>query len=271
MITAEINYALGVPGRARFDVIEKERTTVQVAPARVEVRDARPHNAELDLDVDGYRLYQHSFPLAVTGTKAELESTYLDEMCAFIKELTGAREVRPQRSGMQIRRSSMAQGESESMNGRLLPASFAHLDFTEHSIAAFLDLSVADDGPIAPYRRMALYQTWRVTSPPPQDNLLAVADPGSVADEDIFLMDTRLGPEEFPSCFFESRLCTVNPQHNWYYYPNMTPDEVLVFKGHDTDPDRVSGVMHTAFEVPGAPADAVPRSSVEARFMAFFD
>ncbi|MFD5298994.1 CmcJ/NvfI family oxidoreductase [Streptomyces mutabilis] len=271
MIAAEINYALKVDGRARFDLVEKERTTVNIAPAPVTVRDARPRNAELDLDVNGFRLYEHDSAVAVTGTRQELETAYLDEMSAFIKELTGAREVRPQRSGMQIRRSRMNKGESESMNDHLLPAAFAHLDFTDRSMESFLELSATDDGPIAPYGRMALFQTWRVISPPPQDNLLAVADPTSVPEEDIFLMDTRLGPENFPSCFFESRLATANPQHSWNYFPDMRADEVLVFKGYDTDPSRVSGVMHTAFRIPDAPADALPRESIEARFMAFFD
>ena len=33
-----------------------------------------------------------------------------------------------------------------------------------------------------------------------------------------------------------------NPAHRWYYYRDMTPEEVLVFKAHDTDRSRsISG------------------------------
>jgi hypothetical protein len=59
-------------------------------------------------------------------------------------------------------------------------------------------------------------------------------------------MDTALGPEAFPSCFFESRLCRVDPAHKWYYFPDLHPHELLVSKGYDTDTNRCGDVMHFA-------------------------
>ncbi|MGW1783990.1 CmcJ/NvfI family oxidoreductase [Streptomyces sp. NPDC002143] len=269
MITTEINYAMAVDGRARFDPLHPEKMNVRFAPAPVTLEDARSVNDGLDLDVHGFKLVRHTSSIATTGTLTQLEDVYLDEMASFVKELVGAREVRPQRSGMLVRNSERVQKEKE--NGILPPARFAHMDYTERSKESFLQLSVEDDGPIAPYDRLAIYQTWRVISPPPQDTLLAVADTRTIADSDVFVMDSVLGPEEFPSCFFESRLSLPNEAHKWYYFPDMRTDEVLVFKGYDSDPDRCEDVMHTAFDNPEAPADAPPRESIEARFLAFFD
>lgn len=48
-------------------------------------------------------------------------------------------------------------------------------------------------------------------------------------------------------------------------------DEVLVFKGHDSDARYASGVPHSAFLDPTAPDHAVPRESIEARVFAFFE
>lgn len=59
--------------------------------------------------------------------------------------------------------------------------------------------------------------------------------------------------------------------HKWYYFPEMTKDEVLVFKQWDSDP-HLSGRMcfHTAFKDPSAPDDAPARQSIECRIMVFF-
>lgn len=266
MITADINYALDVEGRPRFDVVDLERMNVKFDPVRVQLSDARPINDGLELDVDGFRVFRHQSAVVATGSKEELASRYLDEMVEFLRDLTGAREVRPHRSSLLIRNSTRATRPEG-----YPPATFAHLDFTPKSHASFLAISEKDDGPVAPYSRVAILQTWRAVSAPPQDSTLAVAHPRSMADGDTMFMDSVLGPEDVPELFFESRLCRENPSHEWFYYPELTADEVLVFKGYDSDPSKCSDVAHTAFDVPGVPADAEPRRSVEVRFLAFFE
>ncbi|MGH8309979.1 MAG: CmcJ/NvfI family oxidoreductase, partial [Steroidobacteraceae bacterium] len=59
-------------------------------------------------------------------------------------------------------------------------------------------------------------------------------------------------------------------QHEWYYFPNMSRDEVLLLKGFDTDASRARFGAHTSFSDPNTPADALPRESIEARAFAFF-
>ena len=49
------------------------------------------------------------------------------------------------------------------------------------------------------------------------------------------------------------------------------PDEVLVFKAHDTDIRRAGRVPHTAFTDPTCPPGTPTRASVEMRGLAFFD
>ena len=62
-----------------------------------------------------------------------------------------------------------------------------------------------------------------------------------------------------------------NPAHRWHYFRDMRPDEVLVFKAHDTDPRRAGRVPHTAFTDPTCPPGTPTRASVEMRGLAFFD
>mmetsp|Transcript_20821 Transcript_20821/g.34334 ORF Transcript_20821/g.34334 Transcript_20821/m.34334 type:complete len:504 (-) Transcript_20821:71-1582(-) len=67
-------------------------------------------------------------------------------------------------------------------------------------------------------------------------------------------------------------------QQHWYYYPNMTDDEVLVFKQFEVWKDDpmskretmpVRGVFHTAFEDPTTPEGCPPRKSTECRVQVF--
>ncbi len=142
---------------------------------------------------------------------------------------------------------------------------------TARSVGRFLDFSLAAaDRPIAPYRRIKLYQTWRAVSDPPQDNLLALCDRSSVRASDVAFYDAVLTGEGSMMESVEAASCRFNPDHRWYHASNMGADDVLVFLGHDSaQPDAVQP-FHTGFDVPGH-EDAQPRASLEARFFAFYD
>ena len=124
---------------------------------------------------------------------------------------------------------------------------------------------------VAPYSRFAVYQTWRATSPPPQDNLLAVGNGATVDPDDLITFTTLMGDTAVGLAEVQARVVRYNASQQWNYFSGMTIDEILVFKGWDSDSTRRGGLMHTAFDDPTAPPDAVPRSSVEARFYAFFE
>ena len=48
-------------------------------------------------------------------------------------------------------------------------------------------------------------------------------------------------------------------------------DEVLVFKGYDSDQGRATCVAHSAFDDPSCPEGSLPRESIDVRAFAFFD
>ena len=62
-----------------------------------------------------------------------------------------------------------------------------------------------------------------------------------------------------------------NPRQRWYYFPDMTPDETIVFKAWDSSPDAPIGCLHAAFRDPFVPETATPRVSAETRYLCFFD
>ena len=98
---------------------------------------------------------------------------------------------------------------------------------------------------------------------------LCVCDPNSVSEEDIVFWDVLNGgiPENLDLLRF--MLLKYNPAHKWYFYPEMTKDEVLVFKQfqvrtEDGNRKRIP-VFHASFNDPLCPSDAEQRHSFEYR------
>merc|ERR1712137_865872 len=60
-------------------------------------------------------------------------------------------------------------------------------------------------------------------------------------------------------------------EHQWYYYPHMRSNELLLFKQFDSDPGRTSRfTFHSSFSDPDISPHLPRRESVEVRAMAIF-
>jgi len=110
---------------------------------------------------------------------------------------------------------------------------------------------------------------WRTTNMdgPLKHMPLALCDPSSIDQADI--IPTALEGIAPGGALTHHVSLAHNEQQRWYYYPDMTPDEVLVFKlfqlKKEEQPQPYRACFHTAFEDPTAPADAQPRQSCEHR------
>ena len=61
-----------------------------------------------------------------------------------------------------------------------------------------------------------------------------------------------------------------NPDHRWYYVPQLRTDEALLIKCFDSKTDgRARFVAHTAFADPTTPPNTPPRESIELRTLVF--
>jgi hypothetical protein len=256
---------------AAVDVADPSRDTVIRDAHRIAIRDARPIRDRLSLDHEGFVLARHEtqtpldpafvqLNLIRQDDSPEINRRYVAELQPVIEAISGADEVIPQTRRIVVRATARAGLATTDPVAPLV-----HLDYTEGLAERVLDDSLAVLGRDRPaYRRMAIFQTWRVLSAPPQDNMLAICDASSVSLTDSIVLRTRSMSEQN-----DVRLFRYNPGHRWYYFSAMQPDELLVFKGFDTaDPQSMSGA-HVAFDLPGN-AGANPRVSVEARFIAFY-
>ncbi len=271
----------------RFVAPGVERNTGRYETHRVLVHDARPFKARFTLDVEGFVLAER--PSAVTDffNREEVERLYPNEVSDIVRSLTGATRVAPlgwmiRTSGDVARHQRASAGGYTHRGGVQPPAGEAHVDFMPHraeSLAGDIYTKTFPEG--KGFSRFIASSLWRTFSPPPQDCPLAVCDARSVAaDEGIpntMLIVDRLPDEqamlgEIPneSSAPAAAIFHYRPEHRWWYFSNMTREEVLMFKFHDSDRTKALRTPHTAFHDPSF-ANARTRESIELRTLAYFE
>jgi len=101
---------------------------------------------------------------------------------------------------------------------------------------------------------------------PVEDYPLALCDTRSANPLDLIDCERRA-----PNHRGEIQLAVHAPEQRWYYYPEMRPPEVLLFKTFDSKDGGVHPCsIHSAIRLPQARADAKPRESIETRAFVFY-
>jgi hypothetical protein len=241
-------------------------------PHVVPIHDGRPVQDSFRLDIQGFEVVRRPSAVADFADKAEVDAVYVPEVVEFIKERTGADAVVSR--GAVLRRAADP-GE----HGSQPQAALIHIDYSPEGAEKVAARVYAEQFPDArPYRRALATSVWRVFSPPPQDWPLALCDFRRVRDDEglsnqLYFVDRV--PEDPFADVDESTMITSGSEflysaaHEWWYFPDMTRDEVLFFVFHDSDHGRAWRVIHSAFHDP-AVKTPVPRHSIELRTFAFF-
>ncbi len=262
-IRAQIGYTRETGKRPFFYANAHEKDYVPLAPVEMDIRDARAMDCSLDRE--GFTLVQHKSALADLTDMDAVARVHAGEIADLLEQVSGADHVAMTPGG--ILRYSERSGKTGSTDNSH-PARFAHVDMS-HSAAAEARAKTAPGPEITGGRRVARsaqYNVWRVLTPPPQDVPLALCAWPSVSDEDLIdclaIFDP---PDGSPEWSFGNYVIRYNPEHRWHYYSNMTPDEAIVFKTSESDPDRAQLMPHGAVDNPLAGGDAPARMSLEMR------
>jgi hypothetical protein len=275
-VEAEINYVRNPPppGGAVLEYVTEaeERNTMVTLPGRsMVISDARPRST--DLDREGFVLVAHESAVVdfhrIQDDPA-VDAQYGDETTTMLTELTGAARVIMLGGGKKRYGESAVDRLAPLSNAK--PARYPHADNTDASaaeLANLFDLFV-DDFDLGTYPRWAMYNIWRAITPPPQDFPLAVCDARTISPADEVTV-TAITEERNSDIVHDTMSYVHNPAHRWYWFPDMTIDEVIVFKSGDSDPTGAVRVAHTAFTDPGCPPGVPTRASVEMRALAVFD
>jgi hypothetical protein len=287
-VDAVLNYAKdGAPVYRRWVAAGVEIDTFDPEPHQVQMHNGRLTQDRLTLNSSGFTLLDHHSAVQDFQDEAEVARVYPAEVDRIIRELTGAQ--RTAATGWTLRTSNDQERErmkaAEYRGGKggvQPPGAMVHVDQAPqraHRMARALYDRTYPNGPA--YSRFISFSFWRPYSQPPHDWPLALCDAASVSHDDGHLNPiifgnsvpdelARIAPIPDEDKLPAGTVFSFNPNHRWYYFPNMTREEVALFKFFDSDQSRPWRVPHTAFHDQTTPETRM-RSSVEYRVTAYFE
>ncbi|HZF96569.1 MAG TPA: CmcJ/NvfI family oxidoreductase [Allosphingosinicella sp.] len=266
-VEAELSYLASAERRPRVDREDPSRNVMPRIPVRMPIRDRRGSSPPPSLEREGFALLRRPSRVSDFASREQLDRIYRPEVEEIVKTLTGARAAF---TNHHLIFRSERHGPDSSGSAADPPYRAVHSDFTPVSAP----LSAAEELerfglPADVPAHFGIFNVWRSLRPPPQDTPLALCDARSVRREDMIASDavaicgTNQRSVEFVSYLHD-------PAHRWGYFSAMEPDEVIVFRQHDSRLPQPSGCAHSAFRHPAPGCVAAPRLSIEARVYAFF-
>ncbi|MEE2693848.1 MAG: CmcJ/NvfI family oxidoreductase [Pseudomonadota bacterium] len=275
----------------------------------MQVHDARccELTSRRTLDRNGFELLGD--PLAATNrdflNNELVVRTYYPKCAELVREATGAKLVTA--FDHNIRSAAGKQSKKRIQGGQQVqgPAHVVHGDYTLASAPQRLrDLakspgvndtffSFFPDGEslldaemverLIVGGRFAIINVWRnITKDPVVTNPLALCDATSVRPENLVVFEIH-----YHDRIGENYFAKHAEHHEWFFYPEMTCDEVLLIKQWDSSGEFATsgGIQrdslmsgspctfsfHSAFEDPTTPIDAPERWSIEVRCAVLYD
>ncbi|MEE2760128.1 MAG: CmcJ/NvfI family oxidoreductase [Pseudomonadota bacterium] len=229
---------------------------------RCRIADGRPMASAFTLPDFGFSFHHEPSQVKNFYDPEEIKNVYDREVANIIKRETGASRVIV--FDHTFRTANDAVREANSTRA---PVKAAHNDYTETSARQRLrDIVPEDEARRLSEKRFAIVQTWRPINHPVETEPFALCDGRTIPVSGFVPLERRYKfrtAETYHLCYSEGL--------EWYYFPKMAPEEVLVFKVFDTDKNQgIPFTAHTAFDDPTSPVDARPRESVESRALVFF-
>ncbi|HSU06694.1 MAG TPA: CmcJ/NvfI family oxidoreductase [Acetobacteraceae bacterium] len=229
---------------------------------RLFVRNARPIAGDASLDREGFALVHHESVMRDFYNEDQLRETYYPESARLVAEATGAERVIV--FDHTIRRRIWG-AEDRTAGTPRQPVGRVHNDYTETSAPQRVRDLMGAEADTLLQRRFEIVNVWRPITGPLRDAPLGVCDARTVDPADWVVSDLI-----YPDRRGETFAVRFNPAHHWWYVPDMLPNEALLLKCFDSARDgRARFAPHSAFEDPTAPADKLPRESIELRTLVF--
>ncbi len=264
-VAGTLNYTMSQDGESEWyshnpepGIVER---TPQPEPHAVRIENARSRSNEFTIDNVGFQLTRFESRVKNFYDEDEIRAVYYPETEDLVKKLTDASRV------LIFDHTLRSTGFSVESDVLRQPSTSVHGDYTEASAPRRLRQLLPDDVEGLLKKRYAFINVWKPVVRKVEDNPLALCDARSVNAADF--VRTTL---HYPDRTGEIYTFRYNPNHRWFYFPQMRTDEALLLKCFDSDKDgRARFSAHTSFEDPSSPADALPRVSIELRTIVFFD
>ncbi|KIV78638.1 hypothetical protein PV11_06271 [Exophiala sideris] len=235
-------------------------------PHELAVTDGWSRADSFSVDKEGFSLHQIQTDFGDWESEESVREQFYPEVVDFLKGATGAKRVLVFDHTIRTKRNEAKKLTQETNTSQRAPVMLVHCDYTAESGPVRVRQLMKDEADELLSRRVAFFNVWKPLHHTVQERPLAMCDVSSAPMDDFFKLylnyRDRVG---------ENYVMRYSPNHKWWYFPKMTPSDVIILKTYDSETDgRARFVGHSAFEDPNSPPDAPLRESIEIRTIAFF-
>lgn len=266
-VKATLNYTVDNGAAPDYYFYEPEEE-VKLNPPGTDPREVMIHDAwsikdALSLDKEGFEHHDFDPSFQQFNDEDAVKSLFYTQVVEFVKQHTGAARVVVFDHTIRRRLPPDLTVQTTVQRPAVM---LVHSDYTVDSGPLRVRDLLPGEADELLTRRVAFYNVWKPLSRPVEELPLAMCDATTHMPDDMLRMDLK-----YRERTGEIYVMRHSPQHRWYYFSNMQPDQALLLKTYDSRTDGTARFMgHTAFEDPTTRPDAQKRESIEVRTMAFF-
>ena len=234
-------------------------------PQEMRITDGWAKAESFSLDRHGFALGEFRHDFDAFDDDSAVRNHFYDPVAEFVRTMVGARRVIIFDHTIRSKINEKQQNAEHTTTQRA-PVMIVHCDYTPDSGPLRVRQVLPDEADALLRRRVAFYNFWKPLKRRVEEKPLAVCDVTSASPEDMIRMKLRY--RERTGEIFVMRHSSA---HHWWYFPHMTPENVLLLKTYESEVDgRARFLGHSAFDDPTTLPDAPVRESIEIRTMAFF-
>jgi len=234
-------------------------------PHEMEVHDGWHRAESFSLDKEGFSVEKFSTGFKDWEDEDKVREQFYPEIVEFLKTTQGAKRVLVFDHTIRTKKNEAKKLTQETNTSQRAPVMLVHCDYTAESGPLRVHQLLKDEAEDLLSRRVAFLNVWKPINKV-EERPLAMCDVTSSPPEDFFKLYLR-----YRDRVGENYLMRYSPNHKWWYFPQMTPEKVIILKTYESETDgRARFVGHSAFEDPTSAPDAPPRESIEIRTIAFY-
>jgi hypothetical protein len=234
-------------------------------PYEIDVTDGWHRAKSFSIDKEGFSLHDFQTVYDKWEDDETVRAKFYPEVVEMLKQMTGAKRILVFDHTIRTNANAGKKLTDEKNASQCTPVMLVHCDYTVESGPTRVRQLLKEEAEDLLSRRVAFINVWKPINVV-EERPLAMCDVTSTTPEDFFKLHLRYRDRNG-----ENYVMRHSPKHKWWYFPKMTPEQVILLKTFDSETDgRARFVGHTAFEDPTSPADATTRESIEIRTIAFF-
>ena len=236
------------------------------SPHEVSVHDGWSKVRDFTIDRNGFSVQGFNTHFEQWEDQDCTRSSFYPEVVEFLKRELGAKRVLVFDHTIRTVKNANRKLTQETNTSQRSPVMLVHCDYTAESGPLRVKQLLPDEANELLSKRVVFINVWKPIHDVVEERPLAMCDTTSSSPEDFFKLHLRYRDRNG-----ENYVMKHSEHHKWWYFPKITPQQVILLKTYDSETDgRARYVGHSAFEDPTTREGAPIRESVEIRTICFF-